>query len=631
MAFNKIKKNDNSDKDELRKRLAYEKMVADISSLAVFVEDLDGFQRQAFDMMAAIIDVSRIYLFRLNDEIDRMELIYNWVAEGIEPEDTHAIKVPLSKFAWGLDKLLKNEIVNYEDTKEIPSEFERNYILEEKTKSILVMPMWVKGSLYGYTGFDEVRFHRKWHKEDIDILKTITQIVAKAIESNIDKEEIQNHRSRLQAIFRSVDDAIITVDKDMKVIEANQSTLDICGLDPDLIIGRKIFKNPQVKCMQPCLDVLTKTLKTKETVREHQIECRHQHKERQTVVVTSSPLLADNGDFMGAVLAVRDISRLNQLERELKERNKYQNIVGKSREMQQVYALIEDLADLETTVLVRGASGTGKELVAKALHEQGRRAGKPIVVVNCSALAENLLESELFGHVKGAFTGAVSDKIGRFQMADGGTIVLDEIADISPMIQLKLLRVIQEKQFEQVGVSRPTKVDVRIIALTNSDLKEKVSEGTFRKDLYYRLKVMEIILPSLRRRTGDLPLLIDHFLKLFNRRYQKKIKKVNDKVLKAFMQYPWPGNVRELEHAIEHAFVLCKEATIRSAHIPMEILENISERTSSVKKRSVENEREIIFDTLGQTDWNKAKAARLLGMDRSTLYRKIQKYNISKI
>lgn len=345
------------------------------------------------------------------------------------------------------------------------------------------------------------------------------------------------------------------------------------------------------------------------------------------MVVASSPLKEKNGSFTGAVLTIRDITRLRKLENELQERERFQKMIGKSRKIQEIYSLIENLANLETTVLIRGESGTGKEMVAKAIHNVGIRTLKPFVTVNCSALAENLLESELFGHVKGAFTGAISDKIGRFQRADGGTILLDEIADISSMIQLKLLRVLQEKEIEQVGESAPQKVDVRIIASTNSDLKDKVKQGIFREDLYYRLKVMEIILPALRERLEDLPLLIKHFCSQFNLRYHREIQGVSDQVLKYFMRYPWPGNIRELEHAIEHAYVLCRERTIRNGHIPQEI-RKYGLAHKPLRKLSREDEREHILKMLKQTDWNKAKAARLLGIDRKTLYRKIHKFGI---
>jgi transcriptional regulator with GAF, ATPase, and Fis domain len=277
------------------------------------------------------------------------------------------------------------------------------------------------------------------------------------------------------------------------------------------------------------------------------------------------------GRFTGALLVIRDITLLRDLERELRERHLFQNMIGKSKRMQDIYRLLEDLSNLETTVLITGESGTGKELVAKALHYSGQRAFNPFVTVNCSALTESLLESELFGHVKGAFTGAIHDKQGRFQAADQGTILLDEIGDISPLIQLKLLRVLQEKVFERVGESNPQKVDVRIIASTNKDLKEKVRKGEFREDLYYRLKVVEVSMPPLRERLEDIPLLVDHFREMFNKRFQKEIDGLSNEVLNKFMSYHWPGNVRELEHVIEHAFVLCRGRVITLEHIPSEV------------------------------------------------------------
>jgi len=280
-------------------------------------------------------------------------------------------------------------------------------------------------------------------------------------------------------------------------------------------------------------------------------------------------------------------------------------------------------------VLITGESGTGKELVARAIHYESIRSAKPLVTVNCSALAENLLESELFGHVKGAFTGAVKDKVGRFQMADGGTIFLDEIGETSSLIQLKLLRVLQERVFELVGDSKPIAVDVRVIAATNRDLKEKIRIGEFREDLYYRLKVVETILPPLGERREDIPLLVDHFCRLFENKFKKNIKGISDDVLNTFMQYPWPGNIRELEHAIEHAFVLCRDRTININHLPPEIKKISKPQVHVSGKRSVDDPQEI-FDALNKTDWNKAKAARMLGISRPTLYQKIKEYKLTK-
>ena len=321
-------------------------------------------------------------------------------------------------------------------------------------------------------------------------------------EKDLIETEKEKYRLNLEAIFRSVQEAIMTVDTKMHVIEANDATERICGLVSRDIANKKLADVVN-RCNKSCFTALEETLKTKKMIKEYRIECRHQQRPRQVVVINSSSLMDHNNNFVGAVLAIRDITRLTDLEQELRVRHQFYNIIGKSKKMQELYRLLENLTDIETTVLISGESGTGKELIAKALHYSGNRACKPLIKVNCSTLSENLLESELFGHVKGAFTGAIRDKIGRFEAADGGTIFLDEIGDISPRIQLKLLRVLQEKEFDRVGDSTPIKVNVRVIAASNSELREKVRLGEFRDDLYYRIKVMEIKLPPLRERLED--------------------------------------------------------------------------------------------------------------------------------
>jgi len=444
------------------------------------------------------------------------------------------------------------------------------------------------------------------------------------------ERELAEHRTRLEAIFSSMKDGIITVDPELKVIEANQSTENICGLAVREMTG-KIFPQCLNQCSKSCCEVLSQTLEKRTTIKEYRIECGHQQRHQQTVSVSSSPLLDPEGKFMGAVLLIRDITLVRELERELKGRHQFQNMIGRSKKMQDIYRLLEDLANLETTVLITGESGTGKELIARALHYSGQRAFKPFITVNCSALAESLLESELFGHVKGAFTGAIRDKQGRFQAANGGTILLDEIGDISPLIQLKLLRVLQDKVFERVGESIPQKVDVRVIACTNKDLKEKVRRGEFRQDLYYRLKVVEVSLPPLRERLEDLPLLVDHFCHSFNERFKKNIEGISSEALSALMNYPWPGNVRELEHVMEHAFVLCHGRVITLEHLPLEIRDY--ERTEKITIPKIQGREpkqvQEILNALNKARWNKTKAARMLGISRRTVHRKIQFYQLT--
>jgi len=346
------------------------------------------------------------------------------------------------------------------------------------------------------------------------------------------------------------------------------------------------------------------------------------------VTITTSPLIARKGEFSGAVLVVRDETLLSNLERDLKERQHFHNIVGQNSEMQKIYAIIEDLADVETTVLITGESGPGKELIAEAIHYTGRRSSNPLVKVNCSALSETLLESELFGHVKGAFTGADSEKTGRFQRADKGTIFLDEIGDVSPRMQLRLLRVLQEKIIERVGDSTPIRVDVRVIAATNQDLAKKVKTGQFRKDLYYRLKVMELSLPPLRERKDDIPLLVSHCIKKLNKKLSKKIDGVSEAVQKIFMDYSWPGNVRELENTLEHAFIVCHHNTITLDHLPQN-LTSLHDKRAHIPLDEGTVGQKAILEALEKAGWNKSKAARLLGVNVRTIYRKLEKFNIA--
>jgi len=353
---------------------------------------------------------------------------------------------------------------------------------------------------------------------------------------------------------------------------------------------------------------------------------------------TASPLRNAGGGITGAIETLQDITdrknaeeslraEVAQLEQTLKGRFHFESIIGKSQKMQEIYSLLENLADTDTTVLITGASGTGKELVARAIHYSGSRSKRSMITINCSALSENLLESELFGHVKGAFTGAIKDKAGRFELADKGTIFLDEIGDLSPRIQLKLLRVLQEKEFERVGDAEPRKVDVRVITATNRNLKQKVQEGDFREDLYYRLKVVEVNIPGLQQRREDIPLLTTHFFNLFKKRFNKKIKTLDKRVPRLLMQYPWPGNVRELEHAMEHAFILCQDSTIKPEHLPEEIRSYLPETLPVSAARTVRGKQDI-EDVLRETGGNKAKTARILGISRPTLYQLIKKYNV---
>jgi len=454
---------------------------------------------------------------------------------------------------------------------------------------------------------------------------TLLHTIDIALQHKIVIDEKEKFRTNLEAIFRSVKDAIISVDKDMIVLEVNDAAKKICGLTRDAI-GQKL-DSLQSRCNGNCLDSLMETINKSRSVETSRVECHKKGHDGLVVSISTSPLLDNKGHFAGAIMAIRDETRLTDLERELKERQQFHKIIGKSEQMQEIYSLIELLSDVETTVLITGESGTGKELIAEALHYKGSRNDQQMVKVNCSALSENLLESELFGHIKGSFTGAVKDKVGRFQLADKGTIFLDEIADISPKVQIQLLRVLQEKEFERVGDSSTMKVDVRIVTATNQDLSEKVSEGKFREDLFYRLNVMKIDVPSLRERREDIPLLVDHFLKKFNAKFGKAIRAISTDVQNIFMDYDWPGNVRELEHTLEHSFILCKQPVITVEHLPPELRSFEAQNSVMSNDGKIDNP-EIILEALAKSAGNKTKAAKLLGISRRSLYRKIDEFQI---
>lgn len=321
--------------------------------------------------------------------------------------------------------------------------------------------------------------------------------------------------------------------------------------------------------------------------------------------------------------------KMKELENKVKMFSGYGGIIGKDHKMQQLYGLISDIAPTDATVLVQGESGSGKELVARAIQLHSYRKDKPFVVVNCSAYPQTLLESELFGHEKGAFTGATQRKIGRFESADKGTLFLDEIGEIPLMSQVKLLRFLQFQKFERLGGVKTIGVNVRVIAATNKNLKDEVENGNFRKDLYYRLNVIPINVPPLRVRRNDISLLIEHVLKKLNSQGNKKIKGVSSEAMDILMSYGWPGNVRELENIIEHAFILTKDEFISGQSLPLDIYSNCqqSKKISSFQ----ENERKFLTKVLEEYRWNKSQVAKTLDISRSTLYAKLKKYKINSI
>jgi len=437
-------------------------------------------------------------------------------------------------------------------------------------------------------------------------------------------------KANMEAIFHSVADGILTLDNDLLVVNANRAAVRMLGKAEAEIAGRPVGE--VLRSRLGSVDALLReTLETGTAIhdRENLLETADRGEIR--VLLTSGRLLDRDEHIGGAVLVLRDVTRVRDLEVRLERRSRLHSLVGRSHAMQEIYRLVEQVAPTESTVLIQGESGTGKELIADAIHRSSPRADGPFVKVNCSALSEGLLESELFGHVKGAFTGAHQDRKGRFEMADRGTLLLDEVGDLSPGTQVKLLRVLQEREIERVGDSTTRPVDVRILAATHQPLRRLVEEGRFRQDLFYRMNVIPVRVPPLRERREDVPLLTGHFLEELGGTGGRSVARVSPDAMRVLMDHRWPGNVRELRNAVEHALVKCRGPVLLVEDLPRELIEESAGVTRMAHEReaaAVPDERERILAALAATSWNRSRAAEQLGINRSTLWRRMQRLGI---
>ena len=444
-------------------------------------------------------------------------------------------------------------------------------------------------------------------------------------ETMADKRDNEVH----SIILDSISEGVFTVDMNWRITSFNRAAERITGIPRDKAIG------------QPCKDVLRADIcETTCTLRQtihtgkpimnkavHIIDIRG----RKKAIAVSTALLRDKkGNVIGGVETFRDMSMVEQLRKEITSGYCCEDIISQSHKMREIFAILPNIAASDATVLLEGETGTGKELFARAIHNLSSRKNKPFIAVNCSALPDTLLESELFGYRAGAFTDAKKDKLGRFALAEGGTLFLDEIGDISPAIQVKLLRVLQDKTYEPVGGVSSVKADVRIIAATNKKLEELLERGGFREDLYYRINVVKLELPPLRERKEDIPLLVEHFISRFNSLYAKNISCVTNDVMVALLAHDYPGNIRELENIIQHCFVLCQGEIIELEHLPNSIRKlHEPESTTGGEYTSLKQmEIALITRALKRTGGNKTAAAKQLGIDKSTLFRKIKAYGI---
>ena len=435
---------------------------------------------------------------------------------------------------------------------------------------------------------------------------------------------------RIDTILDSIADGVFTVDHDWRITSFNRAAEEITGVPRKDAVGqfcREVLKADV--CDRQC--VLRYTKETGREVVNRTVHIINARGQRLPVSISTAILKDETGQAIGAVETFRDISREEDLRKKLEEKYTFQDIVSKSHKLREIFDLLPDVAASTSTVLLQGESGTGKELFAQAIHNLSPRSRRPFVAVNCAALPDTLLEAELFGYKAGAFTDAKKDKPGRFKLADRGTLFLDEIGDISPALQVRLLRVLQEKIYEPLGGVESIRHDARVIAASNRDLQELVKEGRFREDLYYRINVLKLVLPPLRERMEDVPLLIDHFIRIFNALQDKSLQGVDDQALACLMAYHYPGNVRELENIIERAFILCKSGIIQRRDLP-EFLRAGREDEVEPPDHTTFREVEAAFliNALKRNKGNRVQTARELGIHKSTLFRRIKALGIKE-
>ena len=430
-------------------------------------------------------------------------------------------------------------------------------------------------------------------------------------------------------ILESISEGIITIDLDKKITFFNKAAEKLTGFSINEALGQYCFDIVRANtCTEKC--PVEKVAKTGEDANDFSAFIINKQGEQVPVSIRTCPLITENGTLLGVIEIFRDLSELERLRRQVSRTYSPEDIVGRHPRMRQIFAFLPDIAESDSPVLIEGPTGSGKELFARAIHNLSSRRNGPFIAINCGALPDTLLESELFGYTKGAFTGATRDKPGRFLLADKGTLFLDEICNTSLAFQADLLRVLEEGEFTPLGHTKSLKTDFRVVAATNRDLKQMAKEGTFREDLYYRLNVVKISLPPLRERKEDIPLLVEHFIHKFNLLKGRTVRGLSPEVMALFLAYPFPGNIREMENIIEYSYILCKGPTIEMEHLPSDLKEwaashpTVQTPMGSLAKEEVAR----IQQALSKHKGNKVATAKELGISRTTLWRRIKKYGL---
>jgi len=634
----------------LDEHLKFETLLADLSARMVNLSlaDIDPAIESSLKSIADFFEADRCHLGRISEKQAKIIIPYYYSRPGLDLSPVRDVGDHFLAYVY--HEIIDGHIIALDHASALPEQVGdiRNYVASTGIKSLLVIPLEIDREVRFGLSLSTVRKHRPWAKHTIKHVQIAGNILASVLHRKKVLEQIAKEQKWTEALIQGMPELAYVFDTDGRMIRWNENIEKILGYSAeelkDKFMGDFIAEKDRPKVAAAFKALL-------KDGQERKVEYDIVKKNGETIPYYGSgkPVEIDGQIFMiGMTIDLTDLKKAQEkieqhlieiktlkdqleaeniiLRQELKSTHAFDEIIGESNILKHILYRVEQVAPQDTTVLLEGETGTGKELFARAIQQRSRRHDKPMVTVNCASLPANLVESELFGHEKGAFTGALQKQIGRFELADGGTIFLDEIGEIPLEMQAKLLRVLQEGEFERIGNPRTIKVDVRVIAATNRDLEQESQRGRFRKDLYYRLNVYPITIAPLRDRTSDIPLLVEHFVKRFNHKLGKNITHIPRKVIDQLQRYDWPGNIRELENIIERAVILSK-----SAALAVEPLQRVTFSAEDELQSLAEHERAYIEKVLEKTYWRidgPKGAARILDMHPETLRSRMRKLGI---
>ncbi|MGH1365065.1 MAG: sigma 54-interacting transcriptional regulator [Calditrichia bacterium] len=634
-------------KNALKEQLDFEALIADISNFIVGLEvsEICAGINYALRRIGEFSGVDRCYLFQFNDE-EHIRNTHEWCSTNVDPQLNQLQNVDISNFSYVRMKLRKRQTLYVPRVSELGEEaiVEKSHWEDQEIKSLLNVPVVFKNQVIGFIGFDSVRKEKQWLKSEVTLLNVVAEILANLLHRKETGEALFNSEKRLAGILNSAMDAIITVNRSQKIVMFNHSAEKMFRYSAEEALNKSLavmLGDKSAELLGSYIESSVANAGLQNLLLPEGSTALRSNREAFPIEATISHtqinsehlftlILRDINELVRANEALEELESKNALlQEELQNKQNYGAIIGSSASMQSVYKNIEMVANTNSTVLLLGETGTGKELLANAIHNTSSRKEQVLIKVNCGALPAGLIESELLGHEKGAFTGATVQKKGKFELADKGTIFLDEIGELPLEMQTKLLRVLQEQEFERVGGSQSLKVDVRIIAATNRNLDDEVRNGSFRADLFYRLNIFPIEIPPLRERHGDIPLLAHYFVEKFSRNMGKRIQGINDAALEKLQRNLWSGNVRELANILERAVILCQGRVLQEKHIA--IFSTASDSNSNNFLTLEDMERQHIIHALEKTRGvlaGPSGAASLLNINRSTLWSRMRKLGI---